>query len=139
MTDKMPEVEIAAVDKRTGETASMAVLEDTDTAFDPTRMHLDLTKAEKRRTTALLMAIQAYQHLIIKDADYLRAASDLARRNEGPVIQPATMNAMVEAAINFDHFIAGHFSEVPTDKPIGGGSQTEAEPSDPTAPFASAK
>ena len=53
-----------------------------------------------------MMAIQAYQNLIIKDADYLREATNSARNAAGPQIQPATMNAMVEAAIQFEFFIA---------------------------------
>ena len=89
----------------------LSILEATDTAFDPTVQHLDLTKDEKRRTTALLLSIQAYKELIIKDADYLRAASDLSIRNHGPEIQPATMNAMLEAAINFDLFISGRLEK----------------------------
>lgn len=82
------------------------VLEDADVAFDPGTQYVDLSKDEKRRTTALMMAIQAYQNLIIKDADYLREASNLARTNQGPQIAPATMDAMVEAAVQFDYFIA---------------------------------
>lgn len=80
-------------------------LEEAGVGYDPTVQHLDLTKEEKRRTTALMMAIQAYQNLIIKDADYLREAANMAQRGTGPQIQPATMNAMVEAAIQFDLFI----------------------------------
>jgi hypothetical protein len=80
-----------------------------DIAYDPTQMTVDLTKAEKRRTTALMLAIQAYQHLIIKDAEMFRAVAQEASRNDGPVIKPATMHAMVEAAIDFDRFIAGKF------------------------------
>lgn len=101
---------LQAVDEH-GNPTDRRVLEDAGVAFDPTAQHLDLTKDEKRRTTALMMAIQAYQHLIIKDAEYLRAAADLARRDEGLVIQPATMDAMVTAAINFDHFIRGDFDK----------------------------
>jgi hypothetical protein len=89
-----------------GEEVDAAALEEGGVAFDPTRMHLDLTKDEKRRTTALLLAIQAYQNLIIKDAEYLREAHAQARTN-GIVIQPATMDAMVTAAIQFDAFISG--------------------------------
>lgn len=53
-----------------------------------------------------MMAIQAYKNLIIPDAAYLDKAADLARRNEGPKISPATIDAMVFAAIKFDHMIA---------------------------------
>lgn len=116
--------EIEVTDKRTGQPADLSVLEDTDTAFDPSTTHLALSKEEKRRTTALMLAIQGYKDLIIKDAEYLRVASDLARREEGPKIKAATMDAMVEAAIKFDMFIAGEFSKA-SDKPTTGGAQTE--------------
>lgn len=46
-------------------------LESAGLGFDPATQHLELSKDEKRRTTALMMAIQAYQNLIIKDAEYL--------------------------------------------------------------------
>jgi len=94
-----------------GTPADTVVLDEHDVAYDPTQMTVDLTKAEKRRTTALMLAIQAYQHLIIKDAEYLREASRLAERKEGPIIQPATMDAMVSAAINFDRFISGQIEK----------------------------
>ena len=87
------------------------VLETSGTAFDPTSQHLDLSKEEKRRTTALMLAIQAYRELIIKEAAYLHEAADLARRHEGPTLQPATIDAMVSAAMTFDAFIEGHMSK----------------------------
>lgn len=117
---------------RNGQSMDRSVLEETGTAFVPENQVLDLTKNEKRRTTALMMAIQAYQHLIIKDHEYLKAAADLARRDEGPKIKPATMDAMVEAAIKFDFFIAGKYSE-PADETTRGGAQTEAAAEDPAA------
>jgi hypothetical protein len=105
---------------------ALDALEQADIAFNPTTMHLDLDKEEKRRTTALLMAIQAYQHLIIKDGGYLRAAADLAQRGEGPTLHPATIDAMVEAALKFDAFIAGQL-QLQASPPATGGAQTEAE------------
>jgi hypothetical protein len=102
-----------------------AVLETAGVGFDPGTQHLDLSKEEKRRTTALMMAINAYQHLIIKDADYLREAYNQARANNGPAIRPATMDAMVEAAIKFDMFIAGQITLLPQQEPTRGGAQTE--------------
>lgn len=90
-----------------------AVLEKTNTAYDPSIQHLDLSKDEKRRTTALLLAIQAYSNLIIKDADMYREIKNDERRDEGSKIKPATMEAMVEAAIEFDLFISGAFSRDP--------------------------
>ena len=102
---------IMAVDKSTGEAVDVSALEDTNTAFDPSRMHLDLTKEEKRRTTALLLAIQAYQNLIIKDAEMYNAISRDQVRNDALKIRPATMDAMVEAALDFDDFISGKLQE----------------------------
>jgi hypothetical protein len=99
-----------------GNPADLSVLEDSGVAYDPTTQHLDLSREEKRRTTALMMAIQAYKELIIKDAEYLRVASDLARRNEGPAIKPARIDEMVIAAIKFDCFIAGGM-QPPSDEP----------------------
>jgi len=108
MTKQLPEPypQIVAVGKD-GKVADMQILEDQNVAFDPTKATLDLTKEEKRRTTALLLAIQAYDKLIIKDAEMYNAISHDRERHNGPVIQPATMQAMVEAAIDFDMFISG--------------------------------
>lgn len=96
-----------------GNLRDSSILEEADIAYDPTRMTVDLTKEEKRRTTALMLAIQAYGNLIIKDAEYLKEMHNEARRENGPVIKPATMEAMVKAAIQFDAFIAGHLSMPP--------------------------
>ena len=98
-------------------------LEEAGVAFDPTTQMLDLNKEEKRRTTALLMAISAYKELIIKDAEYLRVATDNARRGDGPQIKAATIDAMIEAAFRFDVFIAGE--ELKVGQEQTGGSQTE--------------
>lgn len=99
------------------------VLEDAGVAYDPGHTPMDLTKEEKRRTTALMMAIQAYQHLIIKDAEMYRAVSDEARNREGPEIKPATMDAIVVAAMQFDLFISGKLSNAiaPTPPAIAKG------------------
>ncbi len=102
-----------------------AVLEEAGVAFDPAGQHMDLGKDEKRRTTALLMAIQAYQHLIIKDAEIYREIRNDSSRPDGPKIQPATMDAMVAAAIMFDAFIAGRFSVEPVASPDSGGGEHE--------------
>lgn len=86
------------------------VLEEAGLGFNPSTQHVDLSKEEKRRTTALLMAIQAYDNLIIKDAEmYIAISRDQGRNDggDGPIIRPATMNAMVEAAVQFDDFISG--------------------------------
>lgn len=120
------EPRIQAVDRKTDEDVDLSVIEEAGVAFDPTRQLIDLTKEEKRRTTALMLAIQGYKELIIKDADYLREMHSEARRENGPVIRPATMDAMVEAAIKFDMFIAGKFEQPEEPQPdTRGGVQTE--------------
>lgn len=83
------------------------VLEEAGIGFDPAAQHLDLSKEEKRRTTALLLAIQGYRELIIKDADYLREVAHQSRDHPDLVIRPATIDAIVDAALKFDRFIAG--------------------------------
>jgi len=98
---------ITPVNPDTGEPVDRSVLEEAGVGFVPEDQHLDLSKEERRRTTALMLAIQAYNHLIIKEAGYLREAADLARRNEGPQLSMATIDGMVLAAIKFDAFIAG--------------------------------
>ena len=109
----------------------LQVAQDAGVLFDPGAQHLDLSKEEKRRTTALLLAIQAYDKLIIKEAEYLREMHDSARRGEGPKIQPATMDAMVDAAIKFDMFIAGAFTVSLDEKEDTSASQaTAADTSD---------
>ena len=97
---------IKSIDPETGEEVNSRVVQNAGVAFDPATQRLDLTMEEKRRTTALMLAIQAYKNLLIPDAAYLREATENARRGDGPKIQPATMDAMVVSAIKFDHFIA---------------------------------
>jgi hypothetical protein len=91
------------------------------TMFDPSQQHMDLSKDEKRRTTALLMAIQAYDKLIIKDAEMYIAIRGEERRGdwEGPKIKPATIHAIVDAAVQFDAFIEGKqlAQQPPQDRP----------------------
>jgi len=108
-------------------------MEDAGVGFDPSVQYLDLTKDEKRRTTALMLSINAYRDLIIKDAEYLRVASDLARRDEGPKIRPATMNAMVLGAIQFDAFIAGRYDHI-ENRVVGSGAQDAASDDAEVAP-----
>ncbi len=91
-----------------GENSPHAILEEAGVAFDPTTQHLDLTKEEKRRTTALVLAVNAYEKLIIKDAEMYHAIMrEKDRDPAAPRIQEATIDAMVAAAIKFDAFIAG--------------------------------
>lgn len=89
-----------------GNEIDTTVVEKADIAYDPSTQHLDLNPDEKRRTTALMLAIQAYKNLLIPDAAYLREATENARRGDGPKIRPATIDAMVVAAMKFDKFIS---------------------------------
>lgn len=101
MTESMiPDPQVVA-DGPDGETrTSLPELE--EVAYDPTRATLDLTKEEKRRTTALMLAIQGYQHLIVKDPQMYTAMVA-----GGKQLHPATIHGMVEAAVQFDLFISG--------------------------------
>ncbi len=97
-----------ATDKEIKQFSPHRVLEESGTAYDPSTQYIDLTKEEKRRTTALMMAIQAYDNIIIKDAEmYTAICREQGRSNEGAMIQPATMHAIVAAAVQFDAFISG--------------------------------
>lgn len=107
------------MDEELDQTPNLAILEESGVAFDPTTQHLDLSKDEKRRVTSLMLAIQAYRNLLIPDAVYLEKAADLARRGEGPVILPATIDGTVVAAIKFDNFISGSNTTLPTSQEMG--------------------
>lgn len=120
------DAEIIATDKKTGKPVDLSVLEEAGIGFDPTTQHLSLSKEEKRRTTALMMAIQAYNNLIIKEADMYIAVSRDAGKDGLPPIKPATIDAMVDAAIKFDDFISGEDSKDEPDEHVKGGVQTEA-------------
>jgi len=91
--------------------SGLPTLQDAGLAFDPNQQAMDLTKDEKRRTTALFMAIHAYNNLIIKDAEMYNAVARDRDRGTGPRISEATMDAMVEAAVQFDDFISGRLQQ----------------------------
>lgn len=74
-------------------------------AFDPTRQHLDLTKDEKLRTTALMLAIKQYTDFICKDADMYK---EIMMRNGS--MKPATVSGVVSMAIEFEAFLLGRYS-----------------------------
>jgi hypothetical protein len=96
-----------------------AALQGSGMGYDPAIQSLDLTKNEKRRVTALLLAIQAHDKMIVKDADlYRELSSDRQRRNESP-LTPASIEAIIDAAVLFDAFIEGQFQrkEEPHDEP----------------------
>ena len=87
-----------------GDEVDGRVLEEAGVAFNPLDAPLDLTKAEKRRTTALMMAIQAYSNLIVKDAAMYTTMVAGGKR-----LKEASIDAMVVAAMQFDAFIAGQY------------------------------
>ncbi len=94
-----------------GKEVDTSVIESAGLGFDPANQTIELTKAEKLRTTALMLAINAYANLIIKDAEYLKEMHNESRREGGPVIKPATMNAMIQGAIDFEAFLLGRYSK----------------------------
>jgi len=73
--------------------------------FDPGAQHLDLNKAEKLRTTALLMAINYVRETICDDAEMYRAL-----RQDGKELVPATVPWVLKAAVEFEDFLLGYYS-----------------------------
>ena len=79
---------IVSVNPDTGEEhEGIPGLEEAGVAFDPTTQHLDLSKDEKRRTTALMLAIQGYKELIIKDCTSAKLAEEVKRETQGVIFQ----------------------------------------------------
>ncbi len=122
---EIPEPRFVAVDKD-GKETDVSILDETGVAYDPAKMTVDLTKAEKRRTTALMLAINAYANFIIKDAEMYRAISADAGRGSIPAIKPATMDAIIDAALRFDAFIAGKF-ELAEEEDLATAPETEKQ------------
>lgn len=73
--------------------------------FDPGEQHLDLTKAEKLRTTALLMAINYVRETICNDAELYRAM-----RQDGKTFTAATVPMIVQCSVEFEDFLLGRYS-----------------------------
>lgn len=98
-------------------------------AYNVLDQQLDLTHHEKRRTTALMMAINYYLNSVIKDA----AMYDALRRDGRKL---ATMNvaACVEVAVQFECFITtGRALELGHDPNLERGSGENEENSGRTA------
>jgi hypothetical protein len=83
-------------------------------------MQLDLTKEEKLRSAALIMAIRYHVETIIKDADYLQAM--IAREKEMQFsndpdkelwhLRPSTVTSVVHIAAEFERFLKGEPSSI---------------------------
>lgn len=73
--------------------------------YDPGEQHLDLTKAEKLRTTALLMAINYVRETICHDAEMYRAL-----RQDNKELVPATVPWILQCSVDFEMFLLGHYS-----------------------------
>lgn len=73
--------------------------------FDPGEQHLDLTKAEKLRTTALLMAINYVRETICNDAEMYRAL-----RQDGKELVPASVPWVLQCSIDFELFLLGYYT-----------------------------
>lgn len=74
-------------------------------------MELDLTKEEKLRTAALIMAIHYHVETIVKDAAMYQA---MVNRQEH--LKPSTVERVVRIAEEFERFLLGKPSVV---EPIG--------------------
>lgn len=75
------------------------------TMYDPGEQHLDLTKAEKLRTTALLMAINYVRETICSDAELYRAM-----RQDGKQFIAASVPWIVGCSVDFEDFLLGRYS-----------------------------
>lgn|SRR3990167_6438504 len=73
--------------------------------YDPGEQHLDLTKAEKLRTTALLMAINYVRETICNDAEMYRAL-----RQDNKELVPATVPWILRCSVDFENFLLGRYS-----------------------------
>lgn len=73
--------------------------------FDPGEQHLDLTKSEKLRTTALLMAINYIRETICNDAELYRAM-----RQDGKNFVAASLPYILTCSVEFEDFLLGRYS-----------------------------
>lgn len=99
---------------------SESMAEDFDQVLDVRDMKLDLTKDEKLRTAALMMAIRYHTETIIKDAAYLQLM--MQREKEAKFsndpdmemihLRPSTVTAVVHIAREFENFLLGKPSSV---------------------------
>lgn len=86
-------------------------------AFDAAAEPLDMSKGEKMRTTALMLAIKYYTDTICKDADMYNA---IVMRNG--TMRPATSLGVINAALQFENFLLGKATNVEfEDEDAGGG------------------
>ena len=70
--------------------------------FDPQEMNLSLTKEEKLRATALLLATRYYIETICKDGNLYQAMV-----NRGVTLTPATSVSLVRIAGEFENYLLG--------------------------------
>lgn len=73
--------------------------------FPPDDMPLDLTKAEKIRSTALIMAIQYVEKTICNDAQMYQEL-----RRDGKELVSATTPHVIRSAVQFEQFLLGRYS-----------------------------
>ena len=96
-----------------------------DRGFEPVMdVAFDLTKGEKLRTTALMLAIRFYTDTIVKDAQMYQTMMA-----GGKNMRPASSEGVIEVAANFELYIQNgvvEFSENPDGKlkiVFGGGDE----------------
>ncbi len=92
-------------------------------AYDPGEQCLDLTKGEKVRTTALLMAINYVRETICQDAEMYRAI-----RQDGKDLIPASVPHIINCSINFENFLLGRYSG-PVQDPANKAEDARPQPS----------
>lgn len=73
-----------------------------DVSFNPALQALDLTKEEKLRATALMLAIKYHADTIVTDAPMYKALV----KNQAH-LEPSTVHKVVDIAMQFDDFLRG--------------------------------
>ena len=98
--------------------------------FPPEDMPLDLTKAEKIRSTALIMAIQYVEKTICNDAQMYQEL-----RRDGRQLVPATTPHVIRSAVQFEQFLLGRYSSGSMANPVQEERPTQQlESPEPEAP-----
>ncbi len=90
--------------------------------FDPEHMGLDLTKEEKVRTTALMLAINYHVDTIIRETGMLRYQTD-----RGMEVTPTTARRVVEIADTFAAWITSGKLEVVHERDNHGPDEERAQ------------
>jgi hypothetical protein len=77
-------------------------------------MSLDLSKDEKLRATALMMAVSYHKETIVKDGSMYQTM-----KANGTNLRPSQPAAVLDAAIVFEGYLRGHYNDIVADMVLG--------------------